>query len=91
VTGDNVVTAIVANEKRRSAMPKPDDDIHPGHAVLRALVPDTIMRREFVKRACSRDEWNPADLIRTVSAAHPEPVNVSPEQATLVRAFIESI
>lgn len=66
--------------------------IHPGHALLRALVPSTDVRRAFVRDACAADVWNPAALIRAVAEANGRtPVNVTPEQARLVRAFIEAI
>lgn len=65
---------------------------HPGLVLLRELIPDTAARRAFVKRACGRDEWYAADLILTVDNARTgPPVNITPQQVALVRAFIEEI
>ncbi len=67
-------------------------NVHPGLATLRALVPNTDVRRAFVVEACGSDTWNPAALIRAVAEANGRtPVNVTPAQAAEVRAFIESI
>jgi hypothetical protein len=69
-----------------------DAPLHPGHAVLRVLIPDTAARRAFVQKACSVAEWYPPHLIAAVAEANGrKPVNVSPEDARSVRAFIESI
>lgn len=65
-------------------------DVHPGLAILRALIPNTDARRAFVVLACS-DTWNPAALVRAVNESNALPVNVSPAQASAVRAFVESI
>ena len=65
--------------------------LHPGQAILRALIPSTDHRRRFVCNACRQDTWSPAALIRAVSDANEGPINVTPEQARQVRAFIESI
>lgn len=72
------------------------EKLHPGHVILRTLVPVTWRRHAFVRDACALQAqdgtWNPALLIRAVAEAHEgKPVNVTPEQARLVRAFIESI
>lgn len=72
---------------------------HPGHVVLRTLIPDADARRRFVADACRQDGWNAALLVRSVGASHSRAttgrstvlVNVSPEDARLVRDFIESI
>lgn len=66
-------------------------DVHPGHAVLRGLIPSTEARRAFVALACTRDAWYAPDLIKAVHEANPKPVNITPAQAAEVRAFIESI
>lgn len=86
---DSVVAAL---RRRETAMSKNADTDHPGLVLLRELIPDTEARRAFVKRACSRDEWYAPDLIRAVNDANEsKPVNVTPQQAALVREFIESI
>jgi len=67
--------------------------VHHGHAVLRKLLPDAAPRRAFVAQACGREVWDAADLICAVNDANrkKKPVNVTPQEAALVRAFIESI
>jgi len=73
------------------------EKIHPGHALLRALVPSPEVRRAFVSVACASDTWRPSALIAAVHDGNRGPdgrvalVNVTPGDAALVRAFIESI
>lgn len=70
-----------------------EDKAWSGHAVLRKLLPDAGPRRAFVAQACGREMWDAADLICAVNDTNrgKKPVNVTPEEAALVRAFVESI
>lgn len=70
-----------------------EDKAWSGHAVLRKLLPDAGPRRAFVAQACGREVWDAADLICAVNDANrkKKPINVTPEEAALVRAFVESI
>lgn len=64
------------------------DKIHPGHALLRQLIPDVDLRREFVKLACQDILLIDVDeKIQTKFGYQ----NWTHEQINLVFAFIESI
>lgn len=62
---------------------------HPGATALRELFPDQSSRIGFIAMALPR-EWYAPLLVRAVNLMNTRPVNITPQQAADVRAFIES-
>lgn len=80
-------TYLREGQQCRCGFRRPDsnsDDLHPGHVLLKTLIPDQTVRQAWVAISC-KDKIAHIDLIERNSR------KLSNEECKLLHAFIESI